>query len=82
VTLAIVKNGKWRRVFNAIFHTFFIIFIITGGLVIFHNVYFTPVKIVGRSMEPTLQDAEFGVMDTNQWRLEDVERFDIVLSQP
>jgi len=82
VTLAIVKNGKWRRVFNAIFHTFFIIFIITGGLVIFHNVYFTPVKIVGRSMEPTLQDAEFGVMDTNKWRLEDVERFDIVIIQP
>ncbi len=72
----------WRRVLNAIFHTFFIFFIIIGGLVIFHNVYYTPVKIVGRSMEPTLQDAEFGVMDTHQWRLEQIERFDIVIVQP
>ncbi|MCK7473058.1 MAG: hypothetical protein MZV49_05280 [Rhodopseudomonas palustris] len=61
--LATKKNGAWRHLLNLIFHTFFVFFIITGGLVIFHNVYFTPVKIVGRSMEPTLEDAEFGVME-------------------
>ncbi len=74
--------SKWRRLVNAVFHMLFVMFIVTGGLVIFHNVYFTPVKIVGRSMEPTLHDTEFGVMDTNSWRLDRVERFDIVIIQP
>ncbi len=73
---------RWRKSLNTVFHALFIFFILSGGLVIFHNVYFTPVKIVGRSMEPTLQDADFGVMDTNGWRLGDIERFDIVIVQP
>ncbi|HAV20072.1 MAG TPA: signal peptidase I [Firmicutes bacterium] len=71
-----------RRFFNVMFHTLFIIFIISGGTIIFHNVYYVPVKIVGRSMEPTLQDSEFGVMDTNSWRVDRIERFDIVIVQP
>lgn len=75
-------SKKWRRMFNLVFHFVFISFIIVGGLVIFHNVYFTPVKIVGRSMEPTLEDSEFGVMDTKKWRLDKIERFDIVIIQP
>ena len=73
---------KWRRVINGVFQTLFIFFIVAGGLVIFHNVYYTPVKIVGRSMEPTLEDSQFGVMDTHSWRLDRVKRFDIVIVQP
>ena len=73
---------KWRKVFNGVLQAVFIFFIISGGLVIFHNVYYTPVKIVGRSMEPTLRDSEFGDMDTNGWRLERLKRFDIVIVQP
>jgi signal peptidase I len=55
--------------------------ILSGGLVIFHNLYFIPVKIVGRSMEPTLFDQEFGVMDQNVNTLNALDRFDIVIVQ-
>jgi signal peptidase I len=61
---------------------FFIFLIIIGGTVIFHNVYFTPVKIVGASMQPNLYDADFGVMDTNSWAIDKIERFDVVILQP
>lgn len=80
--MAQAPTSRWRRFLNFLFHTAFVVFIIIGGLVIFHNVYYTPVKIVGRSMEPTLEDSVFGVMDTNQWRIDKIERFDIVIVQP
>jgi signal peptidase I len=59
----------------------FVMLILSGGLVIFHNLYFVPVKIVGRSMEPTLFDQEFGVMDQNVNTLNALDRFDIVIVQ-
>ncbi len=59
----------------------FVMLIVSGGLVIFHNLYFVPVKIVGRSMEPTLFDQEFGVMDQNENTLRNLDRFDIVIVQ-
>jgi signal peptidase I len=59
----------------------FVMLILSGGLVIFHNLYFIPVKIVGRSMEPTLFDQEFGVMDQNVNTLNALDRFDIVIVQ-
>jgi signal peptidase I len=59
----------------------FVMLILSGGLVIFHNLYFIPVKIVGRSMEPTLFDQEFGVMDQNVNTLNAIDRFDIVIVQ-
>lgn len=53
--------------------------ILTGGLVIFHNVYFTPIKIVGSSMAPTLNDQEFGIMNARAKTARDFNRFDIVI---
>lgn len=70
----------WLKKVIAIFsQLLFILLILTGGLVIFHNFYFTPIKIVGSSMEPTLVNQEFGVMDQNPDTLEGLQRFDIVI---
>jgi len=60
----------------------FIFLIVVGGFVIFHNVYFTPIKIVGSSMEPTLTNQEFGVMDQSEGTLARLQRFDIVIVKP
>jgi signal peptidase I len=60
---------------------FFVVLILAGGLVIFHNIYFTPIKIVGSSMEPTLTNQEFGVMDQSEATLRNLQRFDIVIIQ-
>lgn len=57
----------------------FIFLILVGGFVIFHNLYFTPIKIVGSSMEPTLTNQEFGVMDQSEGALSRLQRFDIVI---
>ena len=57
----------------------FVFLILLGGFVIFHNVYFTPIKIVGSSMEPTLRNQEFGVMDQSEGALNGLQRFDIVI---
>jgi signal peptidase I len=57
----------------------FIFLILVGGFVIFHNLYFTPIKIVGSSMEPTLSNQEFGVMDQSERALNGLQRFDIVI---
>jgi signal peptidase I len=59
----------------------FVFLILAGGFVIFHNFYFTPIKIVGSSMEPTLTNQEFGVMDQSQNAINGLERFDIVIVQ-
>ncbi len=70
----------WLKKFIAIFsQLLFIVLILIGGLVIFHNFYFTPIKIVGSSMEPTLVNQEFGVMDQNPDTLDGLQRFDIVI---
>jgi signal peptidase I len=57
----------------------FVFLILAGGLVIFHNLYFTPIKIVGSSMEPTLRNQEFGVMDQSERAINGLQRFDIVI---
>jgi len=57
----------------------FVFLILVGGFVIFHNLYFTPIKIVGSSMEPTLRNQEFGVMDQSERALNGLQRFDIVI---
>lgn len=57
----------------------FVFLILAGGFVIFHNLYFTPIKIVGSSMEPTLRNQEFGVMDQSEGALNGLQRFDIVI---
>ena len=57
----------------------FVFLILVGGFVIFHNLYFTPIKIVGSSMEPTLSNQEFGVMDQSERALNGLQRFDIVI---
>ena len=57
----------------------FVFLILVGGFVIFHNIYFTPIKIVGSSMEPTLRNQEFGVMDQSEGALNNLQRFDIVI---
>ena len=57
----------------------FVCLILIGGFVIFHNLYFTPIKIVGNSMEPTLRNQEFGVMDQSEATISNLQRFDIVI---
>ena len=75
-------TSKWLQMLNVLSQIFFVIFILTGGLIIFHNVYYTPIKIVGASMEPTIHDAQFGVMDTHSGRINKLKRFDIIIVQP
>lgn len=53
--------------------------IIVSGLYIFHNVYFSPVVVDGTSMEPTLNDKDYGIMDTHQNRINNIKRFDIII---
>jgi signal peptidase I len=59
----------------------FVILMILGSGIIFHNLYFTPIKIVGASMQPTLQNNEFGIMDVHDRTLMSLERFDIIVIQ-
>jgi signal peptidase I len=70
-----------KKVVAILSQLFFITLILSGGLVIFHNLYFTPIKIVGSSMEPTLHNQEFGVMDQHAQTLANLSRFDIVIVQ-
>jgi len=71
----------FKKVVSILSQLLFIVLIISGGLVIFHNFYFTPIKIVGRSMEPTLVNQEFGVMDQNPQTIAGLTRFNIVIVQ-
>ena len=68
-----------KKTFAIISQLGFVVLILVGGFVIFHNLYFTPIKIVGSSMEPTLNNQEFGVMDQSEGALNRLQRFDIVI---
>jgi signal peptidase I len=68
-----------KKTIAVVYQLLFVSLIIIGGLVIFHNLYFTPIKIVGNSMEPTLRNQEFGVMDQSEGALNRLQRFDIVI---
>lgn len=70
-----------KKVISITSQLLFVVLILVGGLVIFHNFYFTPIKIVGSSMEPTLVNQEFGVMDQNPQTINNLQRFDIVIVQ-
>jgi signal peptidase I len=70
-----------KKISALVSQVFFIILIVLGSGVIFHNVYYTPVKIVGASMEPTLLNNEFGIMDPHEVALNTLTRFDIVVVQ-
>lgn len=59
----------------------FVMLMVLGSGIIFHNLYFTPIKIVGASMQPTLQNNEFGIMDVHERTLRDIKRFDIIVIQ-
>ena len=76
------RQPPWiKKIVALLSQIFFIFLILVGGLVIYHNVYFTPIKIVGNSMEPTLKNQEFGVMDQRGDVSQKVTRFDIVIMQ-
>jgi signal peptidase I len=68
-----------KKTFAIISQLGFVFLILAGGFVIFHNLYFTPIKIVGSSMEPTLSNQEFGVMDQSEGTINRLQRFDIVI---
>lgn len=70
---------KLKKVLSTVLNIVFVTFMLMGCVLIFHNLYFTPVKIVGSSMYPTLNDNDFGVMDTHSGALDHIERFDIVI---
>jgi signal peptidase I len=57
----------------------FVVMIILGAGIIFHNLYYAPIIIVGSSMEPTLRHNEFGIMDTQPRVIDHVTRFDIII---
>jgi signal peptidase I len=71
-----------KKLWTFLSTAFFIIIIVLGGGVIFHNVYYTPVKIVGASMEPTIRDQEFGIMDRTDFALDNIRRFQILIIKP
>ena len=71
-----------KKLWNVFSTVLFIIIIVIGGGVIFHNVYYTPVIIVGSSMEPTLRDQEFGIMDMTDFALDNIRRFQILIIKP
>jgi signal peptidase I len=68
-----------KKTIAIVYQLLFVFLIIIGGLVIFHNLYFTPIKIVGSSMEPTLRNQEFGVMDQSEGAINRLQRFDIII---
>jgi len=77
--MTITAKKTWRRVLSACLNTFFVTFMVIGSVLIFHNLYFTPVKVVGQSMMPTLQNNDFGVMDTHSGAIDKIDRFDIII---
>jgi signal peptidase I len=70
-----------KKTFAILSQIMFVFLMILGSGVIFHNLYFTPIKIVGASMQPTLQNNEFGIMDVHQNTLRSIKRFDIIVIQ-
>lgn len=70
---------KWKKALSVVLNVIFVTFMVLGCVLIFHNLYYTPVKIVGSSMYPTLSDNDFGVMDTHSGAIEKLDRFDIII---
>lgn len=71
----------FKKISTFLSSVFFVLLILLGGGIIFHNVYFTPVKIVGSSMEPNLQNQQFGIMDTSTLAKDGINRFDVIIIQ-
>lgn len=74
-------NTAFKKISTFLSSVFFVLLILVGGGIIFHNVYFTPVKIVGSSMEPNLQNQQFGIMDTSTLAKDGIDRFDVIIIQ-
>jgi signal peptidase I len=70
-----------KKTFSILSQIIFVVLMILGSGIIFHNLYFTPIKIVGASMQPTLQNNEFGIMDVHPNTLASIQRFDIIVIQ-
>lgn len=70
-----------KKTLSILSQVFFVLIMLLGSGIIFHNVYYTPIKIVGASMEPTLFNNEFGIMDNHASTLASLDRFDIIVVQ-
>ncbi len=73
--------GPIKKTLSILSQVFFVLIMLVGSGIIFHNVYYTPIKIVGASMEPTLFNNEFGIMDDHARTLSTLDRFDIIVIQ-
>jgi signal peptidase I len=73
--------GPIKKTLSILSQVFFVLIMLVGSGIIFHNVYYTPIKIVGASMEPTLFNNEFGIMDDHASTLSSLKRFDIIVIQ-
>jgi signal peptidase I len=68
-----------KKIISITSQLLFVAMIILGAGIIFHNLYYAPIIIVGSSMEPTLRHNEFGIMDTQQRAIDNLKRFDIII---
>lgn len=77
-----------KKVGFVILYCFLIIGVCISGGLIFHKHYYTVFYILGQSMYPTLNKdgtavvdplrKDFGIVDTNQYTIDRINRFDIV----
>lgn len=69
------KRGKRGAFFKGIL--FFILFVVLAFFL--HRYVFSLVEIKGVSMEPTLYEKDFMILDKLSYRFKDIKRFDIVV---
>lgn len=68
------KNTFWQEVISTIKYVFVISFV----FIIVHRFFFAPVMVDGDSMEPTLSNGDYLLLN----KFSDIERFDIVVFPP
>ena len=75
----LVKRYRWQRFFSFIISFLIIVTLLFGLGILGVNNYYTSVWISGESMLPTLQNLEFGLMNTHATRINQIERYQIII---
>ncbi|HKM10957.1 MAG: signal peptidase I [Bacilli bacterium] len=75
----LAKHARWQRVFSFVISFLIITTLIFGLGILGVNNYYTSVWISGESMLPTLQNLEFGLMNTHEYRINQIERYQIII---
>ncbi|MGI6713566.1 MAG: signal peptidase I [Bacilli bacterium] len=73
------RRQRWRRFFSALLSFLIAFTLIIGIFILGANKYYTSVWISGDSMLPTLQNLEFGLMNTHDYRIDKINRYQIVI---